>query len=527
MRRSLQKVLAFLLVSCLLWGIAACGGQPDPGVVKESGSGGAAAGQEKKETVGTKAEDTKVADGDYAELVVAFRTTGSVPEEADLIRVESAINDITREKIGCEVKLLIIQTAAFQQQMTLMLSGGEKLDVLNATPELVATAAAAEQLMDISELLDTYGQGIREVVDDSLLACGTFDGSQYCIPVLCDTSLGLGYYVMRKDIVDELGIDVAQIDSYEALTEVFAQVHEKYPDMTVVAPKGAGVSFLRYSCEWDKLGDNFGVLDNYGQGELKVVNLFTTDTYRHFVDVMRDWYVRGFISPDVANSAESGPAQMKAGKLFSYAISNKPGINTQESMDSGREVVGAQVINTITWTSNNAQWTIPENCEYPEKAMQFINLMYTDADLVNLMTYGIEREDYVKHEDGRIGYPEGKDITTVGYNQASMLWGMGNEFIAHVWETNPADIWGQTKAWNKTGVVSEAFGFVFNSNPVANEKASVQNVYNQYTMSLECGIVDPDTILDEMVEKLNAAGLDKIIAEKQRQLDAWAAANKK
>ncbi len=514
-----KRIIAMLLAMIMLLGAAACGGGQS-GKDTAAGNGG--------DTKSTKAETQKEGGNEeMAELVVAFRTTGSVPEEGDLARVEAAINEITREKINCEIKLLIVQTAAFQQQMTLMLSGDEKLDVLNATPELVATAAAAEQLRDISSLLEEYGQGIKSVMDDDFLACGKFEGSQYCIPVLCDTSLGLGYYVMRKDIVDELGIDVEQIKSYEDLTEAFALVHEKYPDMTVVAPKGAGVSFLRYSCEWDKLGDNFGVLDNYGQDELEVVNLFETDTYRRFVDVMRDWYLKGYISPDVANSAESGPAQMKAGTLFSYAISNKPGINTQESMDSGREVVGAQVINTITWTANNAQWTIPENCEYPEKAMQFIDLMYTDADLLNCITYGIEGEDYVIHEDGRIGYPEGKDITTVGYSQASMLWGMGNEFNAHVWETNAPDIWEQTKEWNKTGLVSKAFGFVFNSNPVANEKASVQNVYNQYTMSLECGIVDPDSILDEMNEKLKAAGLDKIIKEKQRQLDLWAADNGK
>ncbi len=191
------------------------------------------------------------------------------------------------------------------------------------------------------------------------------------------------------------------------------------------------------------------------------------------------------------------------------------------------EVVGAQVLDTITWTGNNWQWCIPENSAHPEKAMQFLNLMYSDPEILNLIVYGIEGEDYVLHDDGRVGYPEGKDSSSVGYTMSSMLWSFGYEFNAYVWETNDPDVWEQTKEWNKTGLVSKAYGFVFDPTPVANQEASVQNVYDQYRMSLECGVVDPESTLAEMNEKLYAAGLQDIIDEKQAQLDEWAKANNK
>ena len=94
-----------------------------------------------------------------------------------------------------------------------------------------------------------------------------------------------------------------------------------------------------------------------------------------------------------------------------------------------------------------------------------------------------------------------------------------------MWETNDPDVWEQTKEWNKTGVKSKAYGFVFNTAPVSNEIAAVQNVYDQYKMSLECGVVDPEETLKEMNEQLYAAGLQAIIDEKQAQLDKWAAEN--
>jgi putative aldouronate transport system substrate-binding protein len=70
-------------------------------------------------------------------------------------------------------------------------------------------------------------------------------------------------------------------------------------------------------------------------------------------------------------------------------------------------------------------------------------------------------------------------------------------------------------------------GFSFDQEPVKTEVAAVQNVMAQYRKALENGASDPVTILPEYQAKLRAAGLDKIIAEKQKQLDAWAAENKK
>lgn len=518
-----KRMLALSLVVCMVLGMAACGSSGDKTDTTD------------KSTTDAKTEDTqegsdetqKQAEGDPVKLVVSFRTSGNVPSEANIHKVEDALNEILREKINAEVELMIIQSGSYKQQMTLMLSGDEQLDVMGATANIIPSAVAGEQLRDLGELLDEYGQGIKDILSSELLSCGEFNGVQYCIPIQADSALGMGYYTMRKDIVDKYDIDVSAIKTYDDLTEVFQLVHDNEPDLTIVAPASAGYSFMQYNCAWDKLGDYFGVLDNCGQDGLEVVNLFETENYKTYLSVMREWYTRGFISADVTNSTESGGALMKAGTLFAYCNSNKPGIDTQESMNSGREVVGAQVLDTITWTGNNWQWTIPENSRNPEKAMEFLNLLYTDPDVLNTIVYGIEGEDYILHDDGRVGYPEGIDSSTVGYSMANMLWSFGYEFNAYVWETNDSEVWEQTKEWNETGLVSKAYGFVFDSTSVANEMASVQNVYDQYRMSLECGVVDPDEALDEMNEKLYTAGLQTIIDEKQRQLDEWAAENNK
>jgi putative aldouronate transport system substrate-binding protein len=83
------------------------------------------------------------------------------------------------------------------------------------------------------------------------------------------------------------------------------------------------------------------------------------------------------------------------------------------------------------------------------------------------------------------------------------------------------------EAWNLAAEVSPAMGFSFDQDPVRTEVAAVQNVVSQYRKSLENGASDPAVVLGEYQAKLKAAGLEKIIAEKQRQLDIWVAINKK
>jgi putative aldouronate transport system substrate-binding protein len=57
---------------------------------------------------------------------------------------------------------------------------------------------------------------------------------------------------------------------------------------------------------------------------------------------------------------------------------------------------------------------------------------------------------------------------------------------------------------------------------VKNEVAAFNNVVTEFTGALWSGTVDPEKTIPKFIEKLKAAGSDKVIAEKQRQLDEWA-----
>ncbi len=66
----------------------------------------------------------------------------------------------------------------------------------------------------------------------------------------------------------------------------------------------------------------------------------------------------------------------------------------------------------------------------------------------------------------------------------------------------------------------QAMGFTFDAS-VRTEYAACASAVAQYNDALMCGAIDPATALPEFNKALKAAGLEKIIAEKQAQFDAW------
>ena len=98
-----------------------------------------------------------------------------------------------------------------------------------------------------------------------------------------------------------------------------------------------------------------------------------------------------------------------------------------------------------------------------------------------------------------------------------------NQFAGHPWEGNPADIWEQYDEYNSGLMKSKAFGFTFDSTPVANEIAQLTSVEEQYRADLAFGAVDVEDKLQEFNDALYAAGLQTVMDEKQKQLDEWLA----
>ena len=165
----------------------------------------------------------------------------------------------------------------------------------------------------------------------------------------------------------------------------------------------------------------------------------------------------------------------------------------------------------------------PEVLTLDEKAMELWEMMYTNAEISNLFVNGVEGINWVYSDDSKtfITTPEGVDSNATGYT--SYGWAWPNQQITPVWEGDDADLWDQLREFNNGGTLSPAFGFTWDSSSMTNQITACNNVVSQYDAALRWGNLNPDETLDQFNAELEAAGINEIIEEKQRQLDEYLA----
>ena len=165
-------------------------------------------------------------------------------------------------------------------------------------------------------------------------------------------------------------------------------------------------------------------------------------------------------------------------------------------------------------------WAVPVTATEPEAAIEFMNLMYTDSRIENLLVWGIEGRDY-QVTDGVAGFMDGQDANTVAYQTADYMF--GNQFLALPWTGQDADFRTEQKGDMDAVTQSKYFGFSCDSSSIQNELSAVANVISEYCPSLDSGVA-PEGTYEEFIEKLESVNVQKIIDEYQSQLDEWLAA---
>lgn len=518
-----KRFLALAMAGLMAAGcLAGCG---NGGANQGDSNGGGNAG-------GTQSADGGAGvTGNGETIVMAFMNWKGMPAGTE--RISQKISEYTMEKYGVNVELQILDAASYAQNMKLMLSSGEQVDIFNSIMVGYNACINNGYALDLEEngLLQTYGQGIIDAFGDDYIDACRVNGTVYGLPTKKDDAIGLFGIAIGAEYLDGIGYDYKSLYANEGdeviytttdeITSIFTQLHEKFPDLYVFSPQDATIS---QSMKVDALGgDNFGVLLD-PENSLVVEDLFSSDTYYNLIKLFYDWNQAGFISKDALTDTNAATLQVLSGNAMAYATATKPGIKQQETNLCGREMIIFQCGDDFLKSNSIAgmPWCINSGTEYPELAMTVLNGFYTDPVLSNLLLWGEEGVEYVKTDDGHIKFPEGIDADSSEYYN-NVNWELPNQFIAEVWEGDSLDIWDRMNAFNSESSASKALGFSFDNSAVASEFTALTNVYNEYGKALLFGFTDPDTGIPEFEARLKEAGLEKYMAAKQEALDAWAA----
>lgn len=529
-----KKLLSILLATSMTI-LAACGGSNTTGGGTDSDSGAKEETTAGEETASEDAGAGEAASWDsISNVTLYYPVYFNMPSEAGIQSVQTELNKYLEPKIGVDIELHPVDMFQYTDQINLVLSSGDQVDIFMPLAGL-STYVTKGQVLPMDDYVDEMKEAI-DLMGEDFMKSSYVNGSLYSLPVY-KANTYQWYFMCRKDMADEAGVDLNSINSIADLEELLTKVHENHPDIYPLCPTNPNTFQLINSADGpeagvdiDYLGDNpesctGAVIGNSG----KVENFYASDAFKEMVERAYDWNQKGLLMPEASVSPDIASDLIAAGRGFGSIIGY--GYPMSEEM-ANRGTYGDY---EMTWATCGTdlmqsaafsnQFSLGYTSGDPAAACRLMNLLWTDEYVVNTIIYGLEGEDYVIPEgfdplNSMPDYPEGVTDQTAPYQARVSCGCFGNNFLMYGFGGSVKDF-GMDLINNSKK--SEYLGFLFDGANVKTEITAVNNVISQYYTGLECGEMNPAETLPKFISELEAAGIDAIIAEKQAQLDAWKA----
>lgn len=443
-----------------------------------------------------------------------------------LPEVEDAVNDITIPEIGVEVELVPVSAIEAPSIYAENIAKDVPMDLMVLNNENILNYVNQNRLLPLDDLLSQNGEGILEISEEytPLMEGTTVKDKAYGVRIP-DTTVGVcGGFWIDPALLKEVSFhyEPEKVYSLEELDVLLGRLKEAYPD---AYPLGQITSNYDFSTSSFFLGvDSDGISSTdpcvllLDSDSTQLVNYYETDLYYEWLTYMRKWYLDGYIYPDSAITTATSVGLYQAGILLSMVQIGSPYMFSEEML--GTELVPLRLssIRQPRLGNTGVFWTMPVTSREPEAAMEFLNMMYTDERIINLLSWGIKERDYTLTESG------------------------DPVFLDSCCFVNPLGIFGDQrkryeKDYEERRKVLDAFaqkaefvnpaynGFTFDTSELVQELLEIEQVKSQYLRLLESGCVDLDSAYPEFIQSLYDAGLQRVMDEKQRQFDEWLAKN--
>lgn len=442
-------------------------------------------------------------------------------EYPDTELVEKAINEITVPAIGCRIQIENCEIGNHASRINTMTAGRGQIDLINtgftvSLSQLVTNG----QVIRLDELLEQYGRGIKKKAG-KLLEASTINGNIYSIPssLYPESAMGIGY---NKSIAQDCGLKLFEGMTIKDLTKLGQILKEKGIYLT---SHGSGL-LTAFPSYYDL--EAFGGDLNYGVifdpvNSTEIVNVYESSQYREYCEIVRFWREQGYIPSDSIFGGENGEKLFYEGKAFYQWSSVSPstkGVIWAKQLDFKQELLAFTENKLSTDSILGSGWGISSLCENPEKAMEFLNLIYTNGDVANLLQYGLEGRQYEKIDNNTIRYLKNSDGEGIGYQ--TDFSSFGDECQRYYFEFSDGDFYQEVKQFSQEAKMSSTLGYLFDTEGLTAEIAAVSSVVSEYRPILETGMADNvSELLQRFNRDLEEAGIEQIIEENRRQLDQW------
>jgi putative aldouronate transport system substrate-binding protein len=451
------------------------------------------------------------------------------PANKDIL---AEINKKLKQDINATLEIKYIDWPDVATKYPLLFASGEEFDMSHASPgAAVSYFSLAKQgaLVDITDMLDKVAPKLKAEIPEQTWAGSKVDGKIYGVPSLYSefTPSGFAY---RSDLLKKYGMEkissIADMEKY--MDNVLA--NESYPPIN----GNANDAFNMYRMLVDTTdkwlnapGISFTELNlvtKSPEDYKKVFHPAFTQEFEDWAVKMRQWSDKGYWPKDILSSQVDAGTNFRSANGAGYLTHaqdwiGKYGTDMKAQPESDPYFYtfaeANQKIKRKMGVENST--VISSNSKNPERALMAIEKFMTDPTYYNLIQYGIEGRQYVI-EDGVKKTPANFDDKKDGGGFA--VWSLRTDKYNLPMDTENPIRSSLYEEWNKVAINDPYMGFSFDPTNVSTEIAAISNVNQQLGMQLMLGKTskDPKEAVAEYRKQLEAAGINKVIAEVEKQL---------
>lgn len=486
-----KKIVSLLLVATMAIGmLAGCG--------KDSGSEGG----------------KSTADGDVVTLT--FASLGSEPISQD--QVLKAVN----EKLladGLKIQIKVKQLDDYWKKLALDIAGGTEYDLAWAHASTLSDLVAKKVYQPIGEQLDSVGKDLKASVPDYVLKGGTVNGEVYALPRVIPTTGFSNTLDVRKDLMTKYGMDdittLEQLETY--LQNVKDNENGMYPYV------GTHISILNsvYGNYHYFLGDgNYALYVDPKDPNYTVKSFWESKEFEEMCNKKLEWAEKGWLISDVSaiTDADAGFDYGKVGAVDSNVMRVSERIDNMKKNVPEAEpyTVYLEPEQKYIFSAGDNMLAVPSTSKHAKEAVEFVQWFKCNQDNYDLWSYGEEGVNYEMDGDSvNIANIDAEKV----YSTTTWMW---NDLEKARFSANfsPESV-QRLKDWDSNSEESPLLGFNLDQSNIKSEVSQILALIDEYSNDLGNGKIKYADKKDEILSKFKAAGIDKIIEEAQKQVDAY------
>lgn len=530
--KKLLKIISILLVFCLAVTLVLTGCKGNAG----QGSGETT---QKAATAAASGEQTQPADpkADLSEQVdLVGYIIGDIPRDAQM--VEDEINKKLKADLNATIKWGWLAWSDYESKYSLVLASGEQVDFIYAGPWCgFYSEARKNAFMPLDELLPKYAPKLLERIPEEGWRQAKYNGKTYLIPQQ-STYAGPPGLMYREDLREKYG--TPEIKKLEDFEPYFAAIKKNEQGMIPFNASQQELSWLLLYSYMTQNGfdgvdaSSSSVLPKglvYGfEDEVPNLKILSeTPEYTAYAKLVKSWADQGFWTTKVIGNKTASAEMFQQGKSSAFWM-------------NGENVH----IESKNYAANHPDWKLkfwwpvtPQghvkpypyvdssialsgNCENPERTLMVVEKLLTTQEYYDLMKYGIKGTHWIENADGSTGLPDGvtSENTGYSYNSNAIAWMIIKDLKRP--EPEKANYKEYFDAFDQQLYSPKMIVFPLQIENIKSEVATTGDVISQYMDPVTLGFSkDVDKDIATLNEKLKTAGMQKILEETRKQVEAF------